>query len=215
MAAFGLAYAVRFYSGIPVWKGIPPFEWYVTPAARGWARWCRSPITCRDSIACGAADRAWTISLPSSSAARSRSSSASSALSITARTTSRDALKRRGRLRGRRSCVWLIFLVINVHAHLHLARGRPRGAGPTLEGGHRAQARADCRRGRSRPPRRRQAARTSGARVQGRRLPRRSRGRSHRLSRPAAARHAGRSRRDHAPGEDRSPLRDRCRSKST
>ena len=30
MAAFGLAYAVRFYSGIPVWKGIPPFEWYVT-----------------------------------------------------------------------------------------------------------------------------------------------------------------------------------------
>jgi Undecaprenyl-phosphate glucose phosphotransferase len=31
MAAFGLAYAVRFYSGlIPIWKGIPPFEWYLT-----------------------------------------------------------------------------------------------------------------------------------------------------------------------------------------
>jgi Undecaprenyl-phosphate glucose phosphotransferase len=31
MAAFGLAYAVRFHSGlIPVWKGIPPFEWYLT-----------------------------------------------------------------------------------------------------------------------------------------------------------------------------------------
>jgi Undecaprenyl-phosphate glucose phosphotransferase len=31
MAAFGLAYAIRFYSGlIPVWKGIPPFEWYLT-----------------------------------------------------------------------------------------------------------------------------------------------------------------------------------------
>ena len=31
MGAFGLAYAIRFYSGlIPVWKGIPPFEWYLT-----------------------------------------------------------------------------------------------------------------------------------------------------------------------------------------
>ena len=31
MAAFGLAYAIRFYSGlIPIWKGIPPFEWYLT-----------------------------------------------------------------------------------------------------------------------------------------------------------------------------------------
>jgi Undecaprenyl-phosphate glucose phosphotransferase len=31
MTAFGLAYAIRFYSGvIPVWKGIPPFEWYLT-----------------------------------------------------------------------------------------------------------------------------------------------------------------------------------------
>src|SRR5687768_15111802 len=30
MTAFGLAYAVRFYSVIPVWKGVPPFEWYVT-----------------------------------------------------------------------------------------------------------------------------------------------------------------------------------------
>jgi len=31
MSAFGLAYAIRFFSGlIPVWKGIPPFEWYLT-----------------------------------------------------------------------------------------------------------------------------------------------------------------------------------------
>jgi len=31
MIAFVLAYAVRFYSGlIPIWKGIPPFDWYVT-----------------------------------------------------------------------------------------------------------------------------------------------------------------------------------------
>jgi Undecaprenyl-phosphate glucose phosphotransferase len=31
MTAFGLAYAIRFHSGlIPVWKGIPPFEWYLT-----------------------------------------------------------------------------------------------------------------------------------------------------------------------------------------
>ncbi len=31
MAAFGLAYVVRFHSGlIPVWKGVPPFEWYLT-----------------------------------------------------------------------------------------------------------------------------------------------------------------------------------------
>ena len=31
MTAFALAYALRFYSGlIPITKGIPPFEWYVT-----------------------------------------------------------------------------------------------------------------------------------------------------------------------------------------
>jgi Undecaprenyl-phosphate glucose phosphotransferase len=31
MTAFGLAYVVRFHSGlIPVWKGVPPFEWYLT-----------------------------------------------------------------------------------------------------------------------------------------------------------------------------------------
>jgi Undecaprenyl-phosphate glucose phosphotransferase len=31
MTAFGLAYAIRFHNGlIPVWKGIPPFEWYLT-----------------------------------------------------------------------------------------------------------------------------------------------------------------------------------------
>jgi Undecaprenyl-phosphate glucose phosphotransferase len=29
-AAFGLAYALRFHTVIPVSKGIPPFEWYVT-----------------------------------------------------------------------------------------------------------------------------------------------------------------------------------------
>ena len=31
MVAFGLAYAVRFYSGlIPISKGVPPFAWYLT-----------------------------------------------------------------------------------------------------------------------------------------------------------------------------------------
>ena len=30
MTAFGLAYALRFHTVIPVSKGIPPFEWYVT-----------------------------------------------------------------------------------------------------------------------------------------------------------------------------------------
>ncbi len=30
MVAFGLAYAIRFHTILPVWKGIPPFEWYVT-----------------------------------------------------------------------------------------------------------------------------------------------------------------------------------------
>ena len=30
MMAFVLAYVVRFYSGIPVTKGIPPLDWYLT-----------------------------------------------------------------------------------------------------------------------------------------------------------------------------------------
>ena len=30
MTAFGLAYALRFHSVIPVWEGIPPLAWYVT-----------------------------------------------------------------------------------------------------------------------------------------------------------------------------------------
>ena len=104
--------------------------------------------------------------------------------------------------------VWALFLVDQRHLHLLVSRARARGARAAVEGRHRPEARADCRRGRPRTAGRRQGPRTSRARVQGRRLHRRSRRRRpHRLSRSAAARHADRRRRDHPRRENRPRLR--------
>ena len=98
--------------------------------------------------------------------------------------------------------VWAFYLVINIvlaYASREFVRETLR---TPMEGRHRAEACPDCRRRRSWKAGRGQGPRASGTRIQGGRLPGRPRRRrSHRVSRPAAARHVERGGRDHPPGE--------------
>ena len=115
-----------------------------------------------------------------------------------------------------RSSVWAIFLVLNVAADVRVARAGARGARAALARRHRPQADPDRRIRRARPPGRRQDPRAPRARLSDRRLRRRQGGgRSPRLPRPAAARHAS-TRRPRSRRAKRSiTSTSRCRPSST
>ena len=209
MAAFVARLLVRFASRAadPDHQGHPAVRAVRRHAAVHRRCSCRSRSRSRASTGCGAAGRASTTSSPCSSAASSRSSSASVGTLYVRTYYVAEPLKDPAPTRSR-SSVWALFLVVNVAFTYALARAGSRGARAPLAGRHRPEARAHRRRRRSGPDGRRQGARAPRARLQGGRLHRRSgRRRSHRLPRPAAARHARRGGRDHPPGADRSRLR--------
>ena len=149
IAAFVLAYVVRFESGlIPVTKGLPAVQPVRQRAAVHRACWSPLHSTCRGYIASDAADRASTTSSRCLSAASSPSSSASSPRCTSRRITSPDELKDRGALRGLADCLGAVPLVQRP-LDVRVARAGARGAGASVARRHRPQADTDCRRGRA------------------------------------------------------------------